>query len=74
MTINNAVTFMAGSFTILGLALAHFNHTIDITNPSWLWLSAFVGLNLMQMGITGFCPAKIIFKMLGLKDSNCCTK
>ncbi len=70
MTINNAVTFMAGSVMTLGLALAHFNHTIDITNPSWLWLSAFVGLNLMQMAITGFCPAKFIFKMLGLKETS----
>ncbi|MBA5249170.1 MAG: DUF2892 domain-containing protein [Gammaproteobacteria bacterium] len=69
MTINNAVNFMAGSMIILGLGLAHFNHAIDITSPSWLWLSAFVGLNLMQMAITGFCPAKFIFKLLGLKDS-----
>ena len=31
-------------------------------------LSAFVGVNLMQASITGFCPAAMIFKALGLRS------
>jgi hypothetical protein len=36
---------------------------------SWLWLTAFVGANLFQMGFTGFCPAASIMKAMGLKDT-----
>jgi len=33
----------------------------------WLFLTAFVGLNLIQASFTGFCPAAMIFKRLGIK-------
>jgi hypothetical protein len=39
------------------------------TEPNWLWLSFFVGFNLFQSAFTGFCPAAIILKTTGLKDS-----
>jgi len=70
MTINSAVNVMAGAVIMLGLGLSHFAGTIDITQMSWLWLVAFVGANLFQMGFTGFCPAKLVFKALGLKESD----
>lgn len=77
MTINNAVNVMAGAVIMAGLALAHFAGTIDITSMSWLWLVAFVGANLFQMGFTGFCPAKAVFRAMGMKDSDsnssCCS-
>ena len=77
MTVNNAVNVMSGTLVIIGLAFSHLSGAIDMTNISWLWLVAFVGVNLFQMGFTDFCPAKIIFKALGLKDSNnnssCCS-
>ena len=38
-----------------------------LVSPWWLLLTAFVGANLLQAGITGFCPAAMIFKRLGLK-------
>ncbi len=69
MTINNAITAMAGTFILGSLALAHFNGQIDITNMSWLWLTAFVGANLLQSSFTGFCPAAMVFKALGLKNA-----
>ncbi len=72
MTVNRAVTAMAGAFIMISLALAHFAGTIDITQPSWLWLTAFVGLNLFQSSFTGFCPAASIFRSLGLKDADSC--
>jgi hypothetical protein len=61
MTIDRAVLAMAGTMVLLSLLLAHF------VNPLWLWLTAFVGANLLQSAFTGFCPAAIVFRKLGLK-------
>lgn len=61
---------MSGAMILIGLALAHVAGTIDIASMSWLWLVAFVGVNLFQMGFTGFCPAKIVFKAMGLKENS----
>ena len=61
MSIDRAVFALAGFMVLLSLLLAHF------VSPLWLWLTAFVGLNLLQSAFTGFCPAAIIFKRLGLK-------
>ena len=46
---------------LVSLALAH------AFSPYWLWLTAFVGLNLIQASFTGFCPAAMFFKRLGVK-------
>ncbi len=40
---------------------------VEEASPNWLWLTAFVGLNLLQSAITGFCPLAIARKKLGLK-------
>lgn len=64
MTINNAVSAMAGLFIMGSLLLANVN----LSEPSWLWLTFFVGFNLFQSSFTGFCPAAKIFKAAGLKD------
>lgn len=61
MTIDNAVIFFAGIVVLLGLTLGW------LVNVHFYLLSAFAGLNLVQAGITGFCPAALIFKRLGLK-------
>jgi hypothetical protein len=37
-------------------------------SPWWLLLTAFVGLNLLQSSITGFCPAAVIFRRLGVSN------
>jgi hypothetical protein len=62
MNIDRAVMAFAGVVVLASLALAHY------VSPSWLWLTAFVGLNLFQASFTGFCPAARIFKSLGVKD------
>ena len=74
MTVNQLINILAGFMVSLGLALAHLNGQVDLSKPSWLWLCAFVGLNLFQSSFTGFCPAGKIFKVLGAKDSgkSCC--
>jgi len=76
MTINNAVSVMAGGFITISLILAHTMGQVNLSQMSWLWPVAFVGLNLFQMGFTGFCPAKMVFKALGMKESDsnsCCS-
>lgn len=72
MTIERIIRSMAGFMVILALALAHFTGQVDLSQVSWLWLAAFVGLNLFQSGITGFCPPAALLKKLGLKDSGSC--
>lgn len=61
MSIDRAVMMFAGFMVLLSLALGVF------VSPYWFWLTAFVGVNLMQASVTGFCPAAMIFKKLGLK-------
>ncbi|MGC8474966.1 MAG: YgaP family membrane protein [Acetobacteraceae bacterium] len=61
MTIDNAVLSFAGAMVLVSLALGWW------VSPWFLLLTAFVGLNLMQAGITGFCPAAKIFKAFGLQ-------
>jgi hypothetical protein len=65
MTLNAALRLMAGSVVTLSLVLSYYH------NPIWLWLTAFVGLNLLQSAFTGWCPAMSVFRMLGLKDEVC---
>ena len=55
----------AGLFVLASLALAHFTGQINIMNMSWLWFTVFVGANLTQAGITGFCPLTKILKAAG---------
>ena len=66
MTVERAVRLMAGLMILLSLALAHF------FSPNWLWLAAFVGLNLSQSAFTNWCPAMSFFRAMGLKDTGCC--
>jgi hypothetical protein len=61
MNVDKAVLMFAGAVVLIGLALGTF------VNPWWSLLSAFAGLNMIQAGITGFCPAAMIFRALGLK-------
>lgn len=61
MTLDRAVLAFAGFIVLLSVALAHF------FSPWWLLLTVFAGLNMMQSSFTGFCPAALIFKWLGVK-------
>lgn len=63
MTVERALRLMAGAVVLISLALAHY------FSPNWLWLTAFVGLNLLQSAFTNWCPAMTIFRMAGLKDA-----
>jgi len=58
---------LAGLFILLSLVLAHFTGQINLAKMSWLWFTVFVGLNLTQSGLTGFCPLTKILKLFGAK-------
>lgn len=60
MNVDKAVLSFAGAMVLISVALAWF---VSLT---WLLLTLFVGANLLQAGITGFCPAAIILRKLGL--------
>ena len=61
MNVDRAVLTLAGSMVLVSLALAW------LVSPDWLFLTAFVGANLLQAAFTGFCPAAIVFRKLGMK-------
>lgn len=67
MTTDRIVRIIAGTMIMLTLALAHFSGQIDMSKLSWLWLTAFVGLNLFQSGFTTFCPMDSILAKLGVR-------
>lgn len=60
MNIDRAVLAMAGTFIVVSVLLA------VVVSNWWLLLTAFVGLNLLQSSITGFCPAALVFRRAGL--------
>jgi hypothetical protein len=68
MKLENAIRALAGTLILISLALATW------VNPHWLWLTAFVGANLLQSAFTGFCPAEIILRRAGVGkgQGKCC--
>lgn len=67
MTVERMVRIIAGFFIMLSLVLAHLSGSVDMTQLSWLWFTAFVGFNLFQSGITRFCPMDMMLKKAGIK-------
>ena len=58
MTLENSVRLFAGIMVLISLALYFF------VTPYGLYLTAFVGFNLIQSSLTGFCPAEMALKKL----------
>ena len=63
MTVERALRMMAGAVILISMALA------NLVSPKWYYLTAFVGLNLLQSAFTNWCPAMTLFRKLGLRDS-----
>lgn len=67
MNLDRAVLAFAGVMIFVSLALTYF------VSP-WFWLfTAAIGANLLQASVTGFCPAAILFRKLGVA-SGCAFK
>jgi len=61
MSIDRIVLAFAGIVILASTALSHYH------DVNWLFLTAFVGFNLLQSAFTGFCPLAMILKKLGKK-------
>ena len=61
MSIDRIVLAFAGFMILASLWLGVY------VSPYWFWFTAFVGANLFQYGITGFCPMVPILKKLGVR-------
>jgi len=61
MCIDRLVFAFAGTMVLASLLLAHF------VSGYWLWLTAFVGANMLQAAFSGFCPLALILKRAGAK-------
>ncbi len=68
MTVERGLRLVAGVVVLISLALAHF------VSINWLWLTALVGLNLLQSSITDWCPGMVILRAMGLKNASCSTR
>ncbi len=69
MNAQRATMTIAGLFILISLGLGQLMGQIDMTRIGWLWFIAFVGLNLFQSGLTGFCPLTRILLKLGLRPA-----
>jgi hypothetical protein len=69
MKMENAIRILAGTMVLISISLAHW------VSEWWLLLAAFVGCNLIQSALTGFCPAENILKKLGVGKTaaKCCS-
>ena len=61
MSVDRIVLAFAGTVILVSLGLS------QVHSPNWLWLTAFVGFNLLQSSFTGFCPLAKILKAFGVK-------
>ena len=62
MNVDRAVFAFAGGMILLSLVLAFY------VSSYWLLFTAFIGANMLQSAFTGFCPAAMIFRKLGVKS------
>lgn len=61
MTLDRAVMMFAGFMVLLSVVLTAY------VSPLFVWFTVFIGFNLIQSSITGFCPAATVFRKLGLR-------
>ena len=64
MNVDRLVFAVAGSFILLSVILSQVHST------NWLYFAAFVGANLLQSSITGFCPMAVILKKIGVRPGH----
>jgi len=63
MDLNAWLRLIAGAFVIVSVALG-------VTISPWFFLlTVFVGLNLVQSALTGWCPMMTFLRRLGVKEA-----
>ena len=63
MTINDYIHVIAGSLILVSLALGIW------VSPYWFILTLFVGLNLLQYGLTKWCLMGTILRKFGVAET-----
>lgn len=61
MNVERYLRLIAGAFTLISLALGYF------VSPYWYLFTAFVGLNLLQSGVSNWCLMMNILRKLGVR-------
>ena len=62
MSLERATLAIAGIMVLVSVALTAVAHV------NFVWLTVFVGLNMLQSAFTGFCPAAIVLQRLGVQS------
>ena len=62
MSLEKSVEAFAGFMVLLSVTLTYFVH------PAFVWLTVFVGANLFQQSFTGFCPAAMVMRKMGVRS------
>ena len=63
MTTERLVRIFAGAFVLASLALGVLVHAY------FLWITAFVGADLLQSGFTRVCPLESLLRRLGVRQT-----
>jgi hypothetical protein len=61
MSLDKAVLRFAGVMVLLSVVLTAY------VSPLFVWFTVFIGLNLLQSSVTGFCPAAMVFRAMGVR-------
>lgn len=61
MTLDRSVMLFAGTMVLASVLLTAF------VSAHFVWFTVFIGLNLIQSAVTGFCPAAMLFKAVGIR-------
>ncbi len=68
MTVERLIRIFAGAFVLASLALGAEASPLFLSKH-FLWLTAFVGANLLQSGFTRLCPLESILRKLGVRSA-----
>ena len=68
MTTERLIRIFAGAFVLVSLALGVEASPL-FASKQFLWLTAFVGANLLQSGFTRLCPLESILRRLGVRSA-----
>lgn len=64
MSVERATMAFVGFMTLLSIALTAWVH------PGFVWLTVFVGANMLQSAFTGFCPSSWLMHRFGVKTES----
>jgi hypothetical protein len=59
--LNTYFRVIVGAMILLSVLLSIYVH------PNWMWLTVFIGVNLIQSAFTKWCLLEIILQKLGVK-------